>query len=309
MTGTSAAAEDPRSLSRTRVFVVGSGLMGSGIAAQCAVAGYFVTLEDLSEELLRKGELHLRRALEGEVRRGRLTPTDVSAALGRIATAIGLRRADAAGIVIEAVPEQLELKRALFRELEAVASPQALLVSNTSSLPITALGHGLADPGRLVGIHFFNPVLSMELVEIIPGHRTRPESLERAREFARSLGKTVVASRDSPGFVTSRAVAVLLNEAVWMLYEGVATREDIDTAYTKGFHHPMGPLALLDLIGLDTALAILDVLWDRFHDPKYRACPLLRTMVEAGALGRKSGEGFYAYPPAADAPGGPKAPP
>lgn len=291
-----AAGEDPRALTRTRVFVVGSGLMGSGIAAQCAVAGYFVTLEDVSEELLLRGEANLKRALEGAVRRGRLTPSDRDAAIGRVTTAIGLRRSDAADLVIEAVPEKLEVKQAVFRELESAVSPHALLITNTSSLPITSIGHGLTDPGRLVGIHFFNPVLQMELVEIIPGHRTRPEVVERAGEFARSLGKTVVMSRDSPGFVTSRAVAVLLNEAVWMLSEGVATREDIDTAYKLGFHHPMGPLELLDLVGLDTALAILDVLWDRFHDPKYRACPMLRTLVEAGALGRKSGEGFYSYP-------------
>jgi 3-hydroxybutyryl-CoA dehydrogenase len=215
--------------------------------------------------------------------------------------AIGLRRADSAQIVIEAAPENLAMKRDLFRQIEEFAQPSALLASNTSSLPITSIAQELKDPGRLVGLHFFNPVLRMSLVELIPGHTTRPEVVEEARRFAVSLGKTVVTSRDTPGFVTTRALAVLLNEAAWMLYEGVATRDDIDTAYKLGFHHPMGPFELADLVGIDTALAILDVMWDGFRDPRYRACPLLRTMVAAKKFGRKSGEGFYKYP----APGAP----
>lgn len=295
-------ASDPRSLTRSRVFVVGSGLMGSGIAAQAALAGFLVTLEDVNEALVARGLENARRALDHAVRKGTVSPPDHDAALGRIETAIGLRRADSAEIVVEAVPEELAIKHAVFRELDAATSPRALLASNTSSLPITSIAKVVKDPGRVVGIHFFNPVLQMELVEVIPGALTRPEELARATEFARALGKTVVGSKDSPGFVTSRAVAVLLNEAAWMLYEGVATREDIDAAYKLGFHHPMGPLELLDLVGIDTALSILDVLWDGFHDPKYRACPLLRTMVESGQLGRKTGAGFYRYPPPAKAP-------
>jgi 3-hydroxybutyryl-CoA dehydrogenase len=156
----------------------------------------------------------------------------------------------------------------------------------------------MKDPSRLVGIHFFNPVLQMPLVEVIPGHTTPPEVVDRARAFAVTLGKTVVTSRDTPGFVTSRGMAVLVNEATWMLYEGVATKEDIDTSYKLGFHHPMGPFELVDLVGIDTTLAILDILWDGFRDARYRACPLLRTMVSARKLGRKTGEGFYRYPPA-----------
>lgn len=272
--------------------------MGSGIAAQCAVAGYAVTLEDVSEELAERGFDSARRQLAGQVKRGKLTEASAAEALGRVEKAIGLRRLGSATIVVEAAPERLELKRQLFAELEGLAAPGALLASNTSSLPITAIAAGLTDPGRVVGLHFFNPVLAMELVELIPGRRTRPEVVEEARGFATSLGKTVVTSSDSPGFVTTRALAVLGNEAVWMLSEGVASREDIDAAYRLGFHHPMGPLELLDLVGLDTALAILDILFDRFHDPKYRACPMLRSMVEAGQLGRKSGAGFYEYPPA-----------
>ncbi len=287
---------DPRESVVERVFVVGAGIMGSGIAAQAALAGYLVTLEDVSEEFARRGKEAARRAVDHQVRKGLLEPVAADAALERIDSAIGLRRVGTASIVVEAAPEDLKIKQALFREIEAGASPEAMLASNTSSLPITSIGQVLADPGRLVGVHFFNPVLQMPLVEVIPGLRTRPEVVERARHFAERLGKTVVASRDSPGFVTTRALAVLLNEAAWMLYEGVASRDDIDTAYKLGFHHPMGPFELADLVGIDTALAILDVLWDGFHDPKYRACPLWRQMVHAGRLGRKSGEGFYSYP-------------
>ncbi len=288
---------DPRASVRTRVFVVGAGIMGSGIAAQAALAGYPVTLEDVTEELGRRGLSNAGRALDRAVTRKAIGPGDRDAAFARIDVAIGLRRVDGAQIVVEAAPENLDLKRKIFRDLEESAAPTALLASNTSSLPITSIGQELRDPGRLVGVHFFNPVLQMPLVEVIAGLTTRPEVLERARAFAVSLGKTVVTSRDTPGFVTTRALAVLVNEAAWMLYEGVATKEDIDTAYKLGFHHPMGPFELTDLVGIDTAVAILDVLWDGFRDARYRTCPLLRSMVAAKRLGRKTGEGFYLYPP------------
>ncbi|MCI4340590.1 MAG: 3-hydroxyacyl-CoA dehydrogenase family protein, partial [Thermoplasmata archaeon] len=263
-------SSDPRSSVRPRLFVAGAGIMGSGIAAQAALAGYAVTLEDLNEELARKGFENARRALEGGVRRGTVTAAGRDAALGNIETAIGLRRADAATLVVEAAPERLDLKRALFQELEPIVAKTTILATNTSSLPVTQIASGLRDPGRVVGIHFFNPVLQMALVEVIPGHLTRPEVVEAARSFARDLGKTVVSSRDTPGFVTTRALAVLLNEAAWMLYEGTATKEDIDAAYKLGFHHPMGPFELADLVGIDTALSILDVLWEGFRDPKNR---------------------------------------
>ncbi|HEV8049796.1 MAG TPA: 3-hydroxyacyl-CoA dehydrogenase family protein [Thermoplasmata archaeon] len=290
------AGSDPRRSVQRRVFVAGAGIMGSGIAAQCALAGYAVTLEDVNEEFARRGLENAKRALESAVKRGSLGASRVPEALGRIDFAIGLRRADTAEIVIEAAPERLDLKRALFTELDSVARPEAVLATNTSSLPVTSIASAVRDPGRVVGIHFFNPVLQMELVEVIPGQRTRPEVTAAAKEFAQSLGKTVVTSKDTPGFVTTRALAVLGNEAAFMLYEGIATKEEIDTAYKLGFHHPMGPFELLDLVGLDTAVAILDVLWDGFRDPKYRTCPLLRSMVAAGQLGRKSGSGFYDYP-------------
>lgn len=288
---------DPRASVRPRLFVVGAGIMGSGIAAQAALKGWAVTLEDVREELARRGLESARRALEGAVRKGRITAADKENALSNIDVAIGLRRVEGASFVVEAAPENLALKRALFQEIEAIVPATAILATNTSALPVTQIGAGLKDPGRLVGVHFFNPVLQMELVELIPGHLTRPEVVATARRFAEGLGKTVVSSRDTPGFVTTRALAVLVNEAACMLFEGTASREDIDVAYKLGFHHPMGPLELADLVGIDTVLAILDVLWDGFRDPKYRACPLLRTMVAAGQLGRKSGAGFYPYPP------------
>jgi 3-hydroxybutyryl-CoA dehydrogenase len=293
---------DPRESLRPRLFVVGAGIMGSGIAAQAALKGWAVTLEDVREELARRGLESARRALEGALRKGRITVADRETALANIDIAIGLRRAEGAGVVVEAAPEVLELKRGLFRELEAIVPPTTVLATNTSSLPVTQIAAGLREPGRVVGIHFFNPVLQMELVELIPGHLTRPETVETARKFAVGLGKTVVTSRDTPGFVTSRALAVLINEAAWMVYEGTATREDIDVGYKLGFHHPMGPLELADLVGIDTTLSILDILWDGFRDSKYRACPLLRTMVAAGQLGRKTGAGFYPYPPAGPGP-------
>ena len=289
-------ASDPRRSVVRRVFVAGAGIMGSGIAAQAASKGYAVTLEDVNEEFARRGLDNARRALEHAAKRGTIGAAAVEETMGRIDVAIGLRRAEGADIVIEAAPENLELKRKLFQELSAVVGPTTILATNTSSLPVTSIASAATDPGRVVGLHFFNPVLQMELVELIPGVHTRADVVERAADFARSLGKTVVTSKDTPGFVTTRAMAVMGNEAAWMLYEGIATRDDIDAAYKLGFHHPMGPFALLDLVGLDTTVAILDVLWDGFRDPKYRTCPLLRTMVEAGKLGRKSGAGFYEYP-------------
>ena len=287
-----------------RVFVAGAGLMGSGIAAQAALAGSPTVLEDISAELAGRGLARARRALERAVERHEIDAARRDAAVGRITTAVGLGSVGAADIVLEAAPEDLGLKRQLFAELERLAAPGALLASNTSSLPIGSIGSGLADPGRLVGLHFFNPVLQMPLVELIAGTRSRPEAVARAAAFGRGLGKTVVRSADTPGFVTSRALAVLANEAARMLQEHVADRDDIDAAYRLGFHHPMGPFELLDLVGIDTAVAILDVLWNGFHDERYRACPLLREMVAARKLGRKTGEGFYPYPAPAAA-GGP----
>lgn len=287
-----------------RVFVVGAGLMGSGIAAQCALAGFEVILEDVSPELADRGMARARRALEHAARRGAVSAELLERAMGRLETSVGLPRIAGAPFVVEAAPENLELKRQLFLEIEKVADPDALLMSNTSSLPISSIGSVLSRPGQLIGVHFFNPVLQMELVELIPGRETRAEVVAAAARFATRLGKKVVHSTDSPGFVTTRSLGVLVNEAAWMLSEGVSTREEIDMAYRLGFHHPMGPFELADLVGIDTLVAILDVLWEGFRQPKYQACPLLRRLVQEGKLGRKTGEGFYAYPTNERAPAG-----
>ncbi len=296
MTGPSPPAQ---SMPPGRLFVAGAGIMGSGIAAQAALAGWEVDLYDVQQGFLDRGLSTLKKDMDRLVRKGKLTQEEGTRTSARVRGTLVLESAKGANVVMEAAPERLELKRELFRALDAVVPAQTLLGSNTSSLSITAIASTLRDPGRLVGVHFFNPVLAMELVEVIPGFRARPEEVARAVAFSKALGKTVTTSKDAPGFVTTRALAVLTNEAIWMLHDGVATREDIDTAHKLGFHHPMGPLELADLVGLDTMLSVLERLYTGFRDPKYRACPLLVSMVEAGLYGRKSGEGFYRYTPGA----------
>lgn len=292
----SGAARWPRT-----VLVVGAGIMGSGIAAQCALAGHAVVLEDVTAELARRGQANAQRALARHAERASTDRAAAETAGARIAPHAGFSDLPAdLDLVIEAAPENLAIKQGLFGELERLVPAETVFASNTSSLPIRAIGGELRDPGRLAGLHFFNPVLQMPLIELIGGPKTRPEVLGRLRTFSEGLGKTVVASADSPGFVTTRALAVLVNEAARMLESGVAGRDDIDAAYRLGFHHPMGPFELVDLVGIDTAVAILDVLFDGLRDERYRASPLLRTMVAQGKLGRKSGEGFYVYPARAD---------
>ncbi|MDE1822030.1 MAG: 3-hydroxybutyryl-CoA dehydrogenase [Euryarchaeota archaeon] len=279
----------------SRLFVAGAGIMGAGIAAQAALVGWEVDLYDVQQSFLDRGLGAVRKDFERLARKGKLTAEQGALAGKRVRGTLSLDAAGEASVVMEAAPERLELKRELFQKLDKVCRPEALLGTNTSSLSVTAIAATVKDPGRMVGIHFFNPVLAMELVEVIPGFRTRETEVARAKAFARALGKTVTSSKDAPGFVTTRAMAVLANEAIWMLHDGVATREDIDTAHKLGFHHPMGPLELADLVGLDTMLSVLERLYTGFRDPKYRACPLLVSMVEAGLFGRKSGEGFYRY--------------
>jgi 3-hydroxybutyryl-CoA dehydrogenase len=280
--------------------VLGAGIMGSGIAQVAARRGLRVRLFDVGSEFLERGLTTIRSALDREVRRGRLDPPGASEVLSRISPSVDLGPVRDCRFVIEAAPEDLALKQGIFRQLDKLTDPSTVLATNTSSLSITAIASVVRDPGRVVGLHFFNPVPAMELVEIIPGLRTSERTLEQAREFAEFLGKTVTHSRDYPGFVTTRAMAVLVNEAIWMLHDGLASREDIDQAHRLGFRHPLGPLELADLVGLDTLLAVLERLYSGFRDPKYRACPLLVNMVTAGKLGRKSGEGFYTYPRSAN---------
>ncbi len=255
----------------TRVTVVGAGTMGSGITQVIAQAGVPVTMIDREEQFVERGMATIARNLQRAVERGRMSQEDAD------------------------VAEVLSIKTDVFRRLDQVCEPTAILASNTSSIPITQLGAVTNRPDQVVGMHFFNPVPVMQLVEIVRGLRTSDETTTSVTEFARRLGKTPVTVKDSPGFVSNRVLMPMINEAIFCLYEGVASKEDIDTVMRLGMNHPMGPLALADLIGLDVCLDILEVLHRDFGDPKYRPCPLLRTMVSGGKLGRKSGEGFYTY--------------
>ena len=278
-----------------RVAVVGAGTMGNGIAHVCALAGLEVVLVDSDAAALDRGVATIGRNLERQRAKGRIDAGDRAGALARIEPASGLERVGQAGLVVEAVPEVAALKYEIFAELDRVAPPGAILASNTSSISITAIAARTSRPGRVVGMHFMNPVPVMKLVEVVRGLRTEDATGEAVVEFALALGKTPVEVRDFPGFVSNRILAPMINEAVFALMEGVAAAEAIDAVMTLGMNHPMGPLALADLIGLDTCLNILEVLHRELGDDRYRPCPLLRQYVAAGWLGRKTGRGFHAY--------------
>jgi 3-hydroxybutyryl-CoA dehydrogenase len=279
----------------TKVAVLGAGTMGHGIAQVCAAVGLSVHVSDPSEGAREKGLKGVRDSLDRMVAKAKLSPAQRDEALGRIEWGGDLGAAvEAADVVIEAVPERIELKRELLQRVDALAPATALLGSNTSSLSITELGASLRDPSRLVGLHFFNPVPVMELLEIVRGVRTAEASIDRALAFAAKLAKTPIVVRDMPGFATSRLGVALGAEAIRMLEQGVASAEDIDRAMELGYRHPMGPLRLTDLVGLDVRLAILDHLHRELGE-QFRAPPLLRQMVRAGKLGKKTGEGFYKW--------------
>ncbi len=277
------------------VAVIGAGTMGNGIAQVFASSGFEVKLRDVGEPQIERGMTNIRKSLARLAEKGKITQEDQDAALGRITTTTELSDLAGCDLVVEAIFENFEAKSAVFKELDSLLAPEAILASNTSSIDITKLAAVTKRPDRFIGMHFFNPVPLMQLVEVIRGLATSDETFATIRDLSVKLGKTPVEVRDYPGFVSNRVLMPMINEAVFALFEGVASKEDIDTVMKLGMNHPMGPLTLADFIGLDVCLDILHVLYDGFKDPKYRPCPLLVKMVQAGKLGRKSGEGFYKY--------------
>lgn len=279
----------------TRVAVVGAGTMGAGIAQVVAQSGIPVTLIDRDSEILKSATNRISAQLDRAVQRERLTRDEADVALSVIDTDTAMEGASDADLVIEAVPERFDLKADIFRQLDRACNSTTILASNTSSISITRLGSQTGRPELVVGLHFFNPVPRMSLVEVVSGGRTGDIVVDAVSDFARTLGKTPVTVQDFPGFVSNRILIPMINEAIFTLNEGVAGVQEIDTVMKLGMNHPMGPLELADMIGLDVCLDILEVLHSELGDQKYRPCPLLRQMVAAGRLGQKSGEGFYSY--------------
>jgi 3-hydroxybutyryl-CoA dehydrogenase len=275
--------------------VVGSGTMGAGIAQVAARAGFTVVMRDVAEEFLERGLTAIDKSLQRDVDKERLTADEKSAIVGRIKTTTDVESLHDALLVVEAATEDLAVKTEIFKSLDQAVRPDAVLASNTSSISITKLGAVTERADRVIGMHFMNPVPVMKLVEIIRGAATSDRTYEEVRSLTERLGKIPLECQDSPGFISNRVLMPMINEAIFALYEGVASRESIDGIMRLGMNHPMGPLALADFIGLDVCLAIMNVLHDGFGDSKYRPCPLLKRYVDAGWLGKKSGRGFYEY--------------
>ncbi|MBT2756578.1 3-hydroxybutyryl-CoA dehydrogenase [Mesobacillus foraminis] len=278
-----------------KIMVIGAGQMGSGIAQVCAEAGYSVLLNDLKDEFVERGLGVIGKNLARQVEKGRLTATKKEEILGRIAASSDIQDSRGADLVIEAAIENMEVKTKLFAQLDELAPDHAILATNTSSLPITEIAAATRRPGKVIGMHFMNPVPVMKLVEIIRGLATADEVYQTIESITERIGKVPVEVEDFPGFVSNRILMPMINEAIFTLYEGVASKEAIDEVMKLGMNHPMGPLTLADFIGLDTCLYIMETLHEGFGDDKYRPCPLLRKYVKAGWLGRKSGRGFYSY--------------
>jgi len=278
-----------------RVAVIGAGQMGNGIAHVFAQRGFDVTMIDVAASALERGEATIASNLDRQIKKGSLQASDKDAILGRVATSQSFDAAASASLIVEAATENRDLKFRIFSDLDGLAAADAILATNTSSISITEIAARTKRADKVIGMHFMNPVPVMQLVEVIRGLATSDETTRRVLELSKAVGKTPVEVQDYPGFVANRILMPMINEAIYCLMEGVGSAESIDTVMKLGMNHPMGPLALADLIGLDTCLAILEVLHDGLGDPKYRACPLLRKYVAAGWLGRKTKRGFYAY--------------
>jgi len=278
-----------------RVGVIGAGTMGNGIAQVFAQSGFEVLLWDAIPAAVDRAKTTIEKSLGKFVEKGRMGAADRDAALGRLTSSLTMDVMSGADYVVEAIAEDLKSKIDVFKRLDAITKPDVILSSNTSSISITVLGAATKRPDRVLGMHFINPVPLMTLVELIRGQATSPESMQIATDLCKTLGKTPVEAADYPGFIANRILMPMINEAIYAVMEGVGTPEAIDTVMKLGMNHPMGPLTLADFIGLDVCLAILNVLHEGLGDPKYRPCPMLRRMVAAGQLGRKSGRGFYTY--------------
>lgn len=278
-----------------KIFVSGAGQMGSGITQVAAVAGYEVMMQDVSDAQVKKSREGIVKRLDKLAEKGKISSDDAAAAAARIKTTATLKDIGDADLIIEAATENLELKRELFKQFEEYAKPQAIFASNTSSISITELSSFTKRQEQVVGMHFFNPVPTMKLLEVIRGYSSTEDSVNTALEVGKQMDKVTIVSIDKPGFIVNRMLDPFLNEAVFLVEEGVGTPEDIDKGLKYGCNHPMGPMELIDLIGLDVLLAVMEVLYAEYGDSKYRPAPLLRRMVRAGKLGRKTGEGFYKY--------------
>lgn len=277
------------------IMVVGAGQMGSGIVQVAAASGLKVLLHDISMAFIDKGLASINKQLSRGVEKGGLTEVRKAEILSRIQPSEQLEQAEQVDLVIEAISENMVLKTSLFQRLDTICPPMTILASNTSSLPITEIAAVTGRPAQVIGMHFMNPVPVMPLVEVIRGLETSQEVFEVVYKLSERMGKTPVEVKDFPGFVSNRILMPMINEAIFTIYEGVASVESVDTVMKLGMKHPMGPLELADFIGLDTCLSIMEILYEGFKDSKYRPCPLLRKYVKAGRLGRKSGQGFYSY--------------